>query len=114
MASFYRRTNESNSEALRQFCKAMEFDSDFASAYGMAAWCYVWRKLNRWMTDNARETAEAVSLARLAIDLGTDDAVAPTRGGHALAFLVGELDLGIDAIDRALVLSQTSERPDPS
>ena len=28
-----------------------------------------------------------------------------TRGGHALAFLVGELDLGIDAIDRALVLN---------
>src|SRR5262245_8586529 len=105
MASFYRRTNESNSEALRQFRKATEFDADFASAYGMAAWCYVWRKLNRWTTDNARETAEAVGLARLAVDLGSDDAVALTRGGHALAFLVGELDLGIDALDRALVLN---------
>jgi len=105
MASFYRRTNEANSEALRQFRKATEFDADFASAYGMAAWCYVWRKLNGWTTDNARETAEAVGLARLAVDLGSDDAVALTRGGHALAFLVGELDLGIDALDRALVLN---------
>ncbi len=105
MASFYRRTNEANSEALRQFSKATEFDPDFASAYGMAAWCYVWRKLNGWMIDRAQETAEAVRLARLAVELGTDDAVALTRGGHALAFLVGDLDAGVAAIDRALVLN---------
>jgi TolB-like protein len=106
MASFYRRTNEANSEALRQFSKATEFDPDFASAYGMAAWCYVWRKLNGWMTDRACETAEAVKLARLAVELGTDDAVALTRGGHALAFAVGDVDAGVAAIDRALALNQ--------
>ena len=105
MASFYRRTNEANSEALRQFSKATEFDPDFASAYGMAAWCYVWRKLNGWMIDRAQETAEAARLARLAVELGGDDAVALTRGGHALAFLVGDLDPGVAAIDRALVLN---------
>ena len=31
----------------------------FASAHGMAAWCYVWRKNYGWMTDRAQETAEA-------------------------------------------------------
>ena len=106
MASFYRRTNEANSEALRQFSKATEFDPDFASAYGMAAWCYVWRKLNGWMSDRAVETAEAVRLARLAVELGTDDAVALTRGGHALAFVIGDVDAGVAAIDRALALNQ--------
>jgi TolB-like protein len=105
MASFYRRTNEANSEALRQFSKAIESDPDFASAYGMAAWCYVWRKLNRWMLDPAQETNEAVRLARLAVELGADDAVALTRGGHALAILVGDLDQGIAALDRALTLN---------
>ena len=105
MASFYRRTNEANNEALRQFCKATEFDPDFASAYGMAAWCYVWRKLNGWMTDRVRETAEAVRLARLAVELGTDDALALTRGGHALAFAIGDVDAGVAAIDRALALN---------
>ncbi len=37
MASFYQRTKEANSEALRLFYKAIELDPDFASAYGMAA-----------------------------------------------------------------------------
>jgi hypothetical protein len=46
MASFYQRSKEANSEALRLFSKAIELDADFASAYGMAAWCYVWRKIN--------------------------------------------------------------------
>ena len=33
--------------------KAAELDPDFASAYGMAAWCYFWRKVDGWMTDHA-------------------------------------------------------------
>ena len=41
MASIYRWTREANDEALRLFYKAIELDPDFASAYGMAAWCYV-------------------------------------------------------------------------
>src|SRR5215831_1030679 len=31
--------------ALQPFYKAIELDPDFASAYGMAAWCYGWRKI---------------------------------------------------------------------
>jgi tetratricopeptide (TPR) repeat protein len=37
--------------------------------------------------------------------LGRDDAVALTRGGHALAHLAGDLDGGIALLDRALVLN---------
>ena len=55
MASFYRRRNDANNEALRLFYKAIELDPDFASAYGMAAWCYGWRKMNGWMADRSRE-----------------------------------------------------------
>ena len=53
MASCSSMDQEANSEALRLFYKAIELDPDFASAYGMAAWCYVWRKWNGWMTDRA-------------------------------------------------------------
>ena len=35
---------QANTEALRLFLKAIELDPDFAAAYGMDAWCYVWRK----------------------------------------------------------------------
>ena len=105
MASFHQWTKEANNEALRLFYRAIELDPDFASAYGMAAWCYVWRKSNGWMTDRAQEIAEAARLARRAVELGKDDAVALAQGGHALAFVVGDLDGGAAFIDRALVLN---------
>ncbi len=44
-------------------------------------------------------------MARRAVELGKDDAVALTRGGHALGHLVGDVDGGIALIDRALVLN---------
>jgi adenylate cyclase len=105
IASAQWQMNERNSEALRFFYKAIELDPDFASAYGMAAWCYVWRKSNRWMTDRVHELAEGARLARQAAELGKNDAVALSRGGFALAYIAGNLDDGATFIDRALVLN---------
>jgi hypothetical protein len=87
MASVHQWTSDANDGALRMFRKAIELDPDFASAYGMAAWCYTWRWINRWTIDRVQETAEATRLARRAVDLGEDDAVALERGGYALAFV---------------------------
>ncbi|MDH4563882.1 winged helix-turn-helix domain-containing tetratricopeptide repeat protein [Pseudomonas sp. BN411] len=105
MAKLHNGTREAIEEALLLFYKAIELDPEFASAYGMAAWCHFWRKLNGWMSDRAREIAEGARLARLAVELGRDDAVALTRGGHALAHLTGDLDGGIALIDRARLLN---------
>jgi tetratricopeptide (TPR) repeat protein len=57
------------------------------------------------MTDWQQETAEGVRLARLAVELGKDDAVALTRGGHALAHLAGDVEGAIALVDKALVLN---------
>jgi TolB-like protein len=105
MPHLHRGTREAINEALPLFYKAMQLDPEFASAHAMAAWCHFWRKINGWMTDRPQEIAEGVRLARLAVELGKDDAVALTRGGHALAHLAGELDGGIALIDKALVLN---------
>ena len=105
MASFHQRTSDATSDALGLFYKAIESDANFASAYGMAAWCYVWRKINGWMSDRAQEVPEGARLARRAVELGKDDAVALARGGHALAFLIGDIDSGIAFVDRALTLN---------
>jgi len=107
LASFYQDLfgREANGEALRLFSKAIELDPGFATAYGMAACCYVWRKANGWMTDLVHEIAEGERLAWRAVALGKDDAVALARGGLALAFVAGELDAGVAAIDRALMLN---------
>lgn len=105
MAKLHSGTREAIEEALPLFYKAIELDTEFASAYGMAAWCHFWRKLNGWMTDPPQEIAEGARLARLAMTLGRDDAVALTRSGHALAHLTGDVDGGIALLDRARLLN---------
>ncbi|MCY1444160.1 putative PEP-CTERM system TPR-repeat lipoprotein [compost metagenome] len=57
------------------------------------------------MDDRSLEIAEGARLARLAVSLGHDDAVALTRGGHALGHLAGDIDGGIALLDRARLLN---------
>jgi adenylate cyclase len=71
----------------------------------MAARCYAQRKAGRWMTDPASEIAEAGRLARRAVELGPDDAVALCTGGFALADVVDELADGDALIDQAIALN---------
>ena len=105
MASVHQWKREANDEALRLFYKAVELDPNFASAYGMAAWCYIWRRLNGWVVDRAHETSEGARLAKRAVELGKDDAVALSRGGHAFAWFHRDLDNSAAFIDRALALN---------
>jgi TolB-like protein len=105
MAKLHSGSREAIEQALPMFYKTIELDPEFASAYGMAAWCHFWRKLNGWMVDRPAEIAEGIRLARLAVTLGRDDAVALTRGGHALAHLAGDVDGGIALLDRARLLN---------
>ncbi|WGF90202.1 winged helix-turn-helix domain-containing tetratricopeptide repeat protein [Marinivivus vitaminiproducens] len=105
MASLHRGTQQAVDEALPAFRKAIEFDPEYSSAYGMAAWCYFWRKVNGWSADTEQEIVEGARLARAAVEYGKDDAVALARGGHALAHLVSDIDGGVALIDRALTLN---------
>ena len=68
----------------------------------MAAWCYTRRKAHAWVTDPEQETAETARVARRAVELAKDDAVALCTGGFALARVVGDLDAGAVFRDRAL------------
>jgi TolB-like protein/Tfp pilus assembly protein PilF len=105
MANLHRGTRDSTDEALAQFYRALQIDPDFASAYAMAAWCHLWRKANGWMTDRPNEIAEGTRLARRAVELGRDDAVALTRSGSVLGHFAGDVNGGIALIDKALVLN---------
>jgi TolB-like protein/tetratricopeptide (TPR) repeat protein len=105
MASFHRGTPEAIDVALPLFYRSIELDPDFAMAYGMAAWCHLWRKVNGWVTDGAEEGAEATRLACRAIDLGQNDPVALTRAGATLAHFGGNLDWCIALLDRAQLLN---------
>lgn len=98
-------SREAIDQALPWFNRAIESDPLYASAYAMAAWCHLWRKVNGWMVDPESDIAEGTRLARQAIELGRDDVVALTRGGHALAHFVDDLSTGVALLDRALVMN---------
>jgi TolB-like protein len=105
LTKFHLATRAGLDEALPLFYKAIELDPEFASAYGMAAWCYYWRKMNRWLNDRRADGEEAARLCRSAVTLGKNDAVALTRGGHAWPHFGGDLETCITYLDRAMVLN---------
>ena len=98
-------SREANAEALHLFKRAIELDPDFASAYAMAADCYVIRKSSVWRVDLTNEIAETAKLARRAVELGKDDAVALAASGLTLAYMVRDLNTNSAFIDRALSLN---------
>jgi tetratricopeptide (TPR) repeat protein len=104
LAHVHQSTPADNAGALALFVRATEIDPEFATAYGMAAYCYIWRKSSGWMDDQEQEIAAASRFAYRAVELGKDDPVALARGGQALAYVVGELDTGAASIDQALEL----------
>src|ERR1700761_425352 len=79
MANIYQGTREANLEALANFQKAVAIDPDFATAHGMCAYCYVWRKANGWATDPKQEVVLAEQASRTAARLGFDGAGAPSQ-----------------------------------
>jgi TolB-like protein/tetratricopeptide (TPR) repeat protein len=105
MPYLHRGTREAIDAALPLFHQAIALDPEFASAHAMAAWCHCWRKINGWMIDQPREFADGIRLARQAVELGKDDAVALTRAGHTLAHLAGDVDGAVVLLDQALVLN---------
>jgi tetratricopeptide (TPR) repeat protein len=105
MAGVHTWERAAHQEALSHFYKAIELDPNFASAYGMAARCYSWRKACGWMTDPEKEIAEAVRLSRRAAELGRDDALALCTAGIGLGFVAGQLEDGDALIENALALN---------
>lgn len=94
-----------NEAALRFFNRAIEIDPEFATAYGMATWCYVFSHVNGWTNNYIEELSEIERLARAASLFGRNDASALAYAGIAIARIIGDLDGGVALIDRALVLN---------
>jgi TolB-like protein/class 3 adenylate cyclase len=105
MAAFHQFSKASNLEAVELFSRAFELDPEYAAAYGMAARSYLQRKGFGWVIDPGMELAETIRLARLAADLGRDDAIALCAAGSALVVVAGDLDEGPALIERSLTLN---------
>jgi TolB-like protein/Tfp pilus assembly protein PilF len=101
-------TKEAVDEALPLLYRAIELDPDFALPYGQAAMCFAFRKGKGFVTE--QESAETARLARLAAQLGKNDALVLSFAASSLAYVVGQLDEGVALIDRALVLNPNLAR----
>jgi tetratricopeptide (TPR) repeat protein len=108
LAAVREMTPESSDEAFRLIGKALEIDPDYAVAAGLGAWACTLRVAQNWPVDREAETARGVRLGRLAVLKGQQDAEALGSGGYALAFLGGEFEEGLSAIERAIILNPNS------
>jgi TolB-like protein len=105
LAQQWRYAKSGTDAALAYFLKAIELDETFALAYSMTGTVHTVRKQMRWMVDVQQETAEAIRLARRAIELGPMDEAVLCRCGFVLAFFTGELDLGAEFTRRGLAMN---------
>ena len=68
--------------------------------------CYSIRKAHNWLSSPPDDDIRnATQLGRRAIELGADDGVALCYGGHALAFVGRDLQVGSRASERAVALN---------
>lgn len=105
LAASHQMTRNGLLEALRLFDKAIALDPNFASPHGVAAFCYVMRKMNGWASDPAIDVAKAAQLAQRVAEYGMEDAGALAFGGLALGYVVGDLNEATALIDRGLMLN---------
>jgi adenylate cyclase len=105
LAGFHQWSKEGNDQGLQHFYKAIQLDSNYAAAYGMAARMYVQRNAGGWVRDRAYEVAETERLAMRAAELGYDDAVALATAGFALSDILSQFEDGDAMIDRAISLN---------
>jgi len=108
MAQFAIETAEGSSEALRLLSMAIDRDPSFAPPYALAAWCRIYRILQSWCDDQAREMDEAAHLARSAIELDREDPTVLALAGHAISFATLDHDKSLALIERSLAINPNS------
>lgn len=108
LAEFHKITRPSYENAFRLAIKALGVDPSYAPAAGMGAWCRTYQTAQGWIKNTPELAAEALRLARQAIDAGKDDADALWMAGHTIGQFSGDLTAAMSAIDRALELNPNS------
>jgi TolB-like protein/class 3 adenylate cyclase len=94
---------ENNDLALQHFKNAMALDPTYALAYGGAAMCLMWRRVNKWPRDNIDDSKQLLHLAECVKELRTDDAYTLSALGFALVvYNVEHYEVGIDMVDAAI------------
>lgn len=99
---------DSNLKALGFLMRAIDLDPEYAPALAHASWGLVQRITRPWDDYSEDDPGLAISLARRALAVGSDDAQAVVLGGFTLVMLREDYLTGLDAVRRAVDLNPGS------
>jgi TolB-like protein/tetratricopeptide (TPR) repeat protein len=105
LAQVVKRTKDSLAEAVRLLNRALELDPAYAPAMQQISSCRVLQRSRHWIPSSGWQVDEGIAMARQAISAAGDHSIILTHAGFALAFLAGENETALSAIDRAIVLN---------
>jgi adenylate cyclase len=108
LALRYQYTEESLREAVSLLKRALAIDPSYAPAAGLIGSCRINQRAHGLGQASDTDIAEAVRLARRAIESGKDDPDALWMAAHTLSFFAGELATAANVIERALTLNPNS------
>ena len=101
---------KSLSEARDFFTKAFERDPEYAAAYAMAAWTLMMQQSTGGVPLSAEARTDAIRLAHLGSNVGSDDALTLAISGHVLTYLGREYDRGASMVEQAVALNPNLAR----
>jgi adenylate cyclase len=105
LAQVYRYTEESLAEAVALLRQALAIDPSYAAAAALAGWCRAIQRTQGWGALSADDIAEAVRLARQALEAGHADPDTIWQAATTLFFFAGEVAMAATVLDRALTLN---------
>jgi adenylate cyclase len=108
LAQSQKYTEEGMREAIIVLQQALAIDPSYAPAAAMLGWCRMFQKWQGWGRVSDDEVAEALRLARQAIEGGKDDPDALWMAALTLLSLAGKRAAAASAVDRALALNPNS------
>jgi Tfp pilus assembly protein PilF len=94
-------TPANNDAALQHFSNAIALDPSYSPAYGGAALCILWRRVNFWPSDMPEDDAQLLRFAKRIKELRTEDAFTLNAIGLALYYNALNIDAGRDLNERA-------------
>jgi tetratricopeptide (TPR) repeat protein len=101
---------EDTAAALDYFRRATDADPNYARAYCCASWCYRRQVQLKGMILSEKEKAEAVRLARAALQADNTDPYVLWQVGMTVALVEQDLDAAQSLIDRSLTANPNSNR----
>ncbi len=108
LALRHKHRDEDILEAIALTRRALAIDPSYAPAAAMIGWCRIHQVSHSGSPVSEIDAAEAVSLARRAIEDGKEDSEALWMAAATLSLLAGDHTVAASVVDRALILNPNS------